>query len=131
MKYTLGQKVADAVASGMGSWRFIIIQSGLLTMWVGANIIGYIQHWDPYPFILLNLVLSFQAAYAAPIIMMAQNRQADIDRRKEARDHEINALAEKEIRHLHTKFDLLREREIAELIHIIHRHLELKDEKKT
>ena len=124
MKYTIGQKVADAVASGMGSWRFIIIQSMLLTMWVGANIIGYVQHWDPYPFILLNLVLSFQAAYAAPIIMMAQNRQADIDRKKEERDHHINALAEKEIRHLHAKFDLLREKEISELIHIIHLHLE-------
>lgn len=124
MKYTVGQKVADAVASGMGSWRFIIIQSMLLMMWVGANIIGYVQHWDPYPFILLNLVLSFQAAYAAPIIMMAQNRQADIDRKKEERDHHINALAEKEIRHLHTKFDLLREKEISELIHIIHLHLE-------
>jgi uncharacterized membrane protein len=59
----------------MGSWRFIIIQSLLLAGWIGLNVMGWLAHWDPYPFILLNLVLSFEAAYAAPIIMMSQNRQ--------------------------------------------------------
>ncbi|MBV9902979.1 MAG: DUF1003 domain-containing protein, partial [Alphaproteobacteria bacterium] len=79
-KLTMGQKIADAVASNMGSWRFIIIQSTILFFWVVANVTAFIFHWDPYPFILLNLALSFQAAYAAPFIMMSQNRQGDIDR---------------------------------------------------
>ena len=79
---TLGQRIADQVAATMGSWRFIIIQSSILLMWIGLNVTAYVNHWDPYPFILLNLALSFQAAYAAPFIMMSQNRQQDIDRRE-------------------------------------------------
>src|ERR1700744_6412978 len=67
---TVGQKVADTVAATMGSWRFIIIQSIILFVWIVANITAVVMHWDPYPFILLNLALSFQAAYAAPFIMM-------------------------------------------------------------
>ena len=70
----------------MGSWTFIIIQSLILMVWIALNITAYIARWDPYPFILLNLVLSFQAAYAAPVIMMSQNRQQDIDRREAASD---------------------------------------------
>ena len=77
---SLGQILADKLALGMGSWAFIIIQTVLVLFWIGLNFIGYIYHWDPYPFILLNLVFSVQAAYAAPIIMMAQNRQNDRDR---------------------------------------------------
>jgi uncharacterized membrane protein len=72
---TIGQRIADTVATTMGSWRFIIIQSVLLLVWIMLNVTAYIQQWDPYPFILLNLALSFQAAYAAPFIMMSQNRQ--------------------------------------------------------
>src|ERR1051325_9733810 len=94
---TLGQRVADAVAATMGSWRFIIIQSVLLMAWIVLNIVAWIAHWDPYPFILLNLALSFQAAYAAPFIMMSQNRQAEIDRRKAESDYEVNIKAELEI----------------------------------
>ena len=70
---TIGQRIADTVAATMGSWRFIIIQSVLLLVWIMLNVTAYIQQWDPYPFILLNLALSFQAAYAAPFIMMSQN----------------------------------------------------------
>ena len=77
---TVGQRIADTVAANMGSWRFIIIQSAILVVWIILNVTAYIQQWDPYPFILLNLALSFQAAYAAPFIMMSQNRQQDIDR---------------------------------------------------
>ena len=73
-KLTLGQRIADDVAAMMGSWTFIIIQSALLLAWIVLNITAYVQNWDPYPFILLNLALSFQAAYAAPFIMMSQNR---------------------------------------------------------
>src|SRR5438132_14003643 len=79
-RMTAGQRVADAVANNMGSWRFIIIQSCLIAVWVALNIIGFVEHWDPYPFILLNLGMSLQAAYAAPVIMMSQNRQAAKDR---------------------------------------------------
>ena len=82
---------------------------------------GYIAHWDPYPFILLNLVLSFQAAYAAPIIMMSQNRQAEIDRRHAEHDYRINVKAELEIEFLHGKIDALREKEIDRLTRIVER----------
>jgi len=112
---TLGQRVADGVAAGMGSWRFIIIQSVLLTFWVVLNVTAWIRQWDPYPFILLNLALSFQAAYAAPIIMMAQNRQQDIDRKAAENDYKINIKAELEIELLHQKLDQLREQEVVQL----------------
>jgi len=65
-----GSRIADSVANGMGSWRFIIIQTVLVILWMGLNLIGLIFHWDPYPFILLNLLFSTQAAYAAPIIKL-------------------------------------------------------------
>jgi uncharacterized membrane protein len=112
---TLGQRVADRVAANMGSWRFIIIQSVLLSIWVVLNITAWIRHWDPYPFILLNLALSFQAAYAAPIIMMAQNRQQDIDRAAAENDYKINIKAELEIELLHQKLDQLSEQEVVQL----------------
>ena len=116
---TTGQVVADAVAAGMGSWTFIIVQSGMLVVWMAANVIGFVKAWDPYPFILLNLVLSFQAAYAAPFIMMSQNRQAAIDRAEAKGDYDVNRKAELEIELLHQKIDLLREKEFAEMIALI------------
>ncbi len=116
-----GALVADFVAATVGSWRFIIIQSVILGIWIILNIVGFIAAWDPYPFILLNLVLSFQAAYAAPIIMMSQNRQGEIDRRHAEHDYRINVKAELEIELLHDKIDLLREQEIAQLTNIIQR----------
>jgi uncharacterized membrane protein len=114
-KLTVGQRVADTVAAGMGSWRFIIIQSAILLVWIILNVTAYVQQWDPYPFILLNLALSFQAAYAAPFIMMSQNRQQDIDRRKAADDFRVNVKAELEIELLHQKIDQLRETEVVNL----------------
>ena len=95
---TLGQRASDLVAKTAGSWKFIIWQSGLLSIWVALNIVSMIQHWDPYPFILMNLLLSLQAAYTAPIIMMSQNRQAERDRIEAHHDFEINLKAEVEIR---------------------------------
>jgi uncharacterized membrane protein len=118
---TLGERVADGVAVLVGSWRFIIIQSILLVAWMTINVMAWVQAWDPYPFILLNLVLSFQAAYTAPIIMMSQNRQNDLDRRMAAKDFSINAKAELEIELLHEKIDRLREEEILKLTTIIER----------
>lgn len=116
---TLGDRVADQVAATMGSWRFIIIQTVLLAIWVVLNITAYLQHWDPYPFILLNLMLSFQAAYSAPIIMMSQNRQATIDRQDAKHDYEVNMKAELEIELLHDKLNLLREEEMAEIMKLL------------
>ncbi len=112
---TFGQRLADRFAATMGSWRFIIIQSVILIAWVVLNIAAWINHWDPYPFILLNLALSFQAAYAAPIIMMSQNRQADIDRKAAENDYQVNVKAELEIELLHQKLDQLREQEVLAL----------------
>jgi uncharacterized membrane protein len=112
---TPGQRIADQVAATMGSWRFIVIQSALLVVWVGLNITAFVRHWDPYPFILLNLALSFQAAYAAPFIMMSQNRQQDVDRREAANDYRINVKAELEIELLHEKIDQLRDKEVLAL----------------
>jgi uncharacterized membrane protein len=94
-----GQKIADNVTSVVGSWRFIIIQSTILFAWIILNstigIMGY--KWDAPPFILLNLMLSFQAAYTAPFIMMSQNRQSQIDRKHAEQDYQVNKLAEQEI----------------------------------
>jgi uncharacterized membrane protein len=112
---TIGQRIADQVAATMGSWKFIIIQSVLLAVWIVLNVTAFIQKWDPYPFILLNLALSFQAAYAAPFIMMAQNRQQDIDRKEAENDYKINIKAELEIELLHQKIDELREKEVMAL----------------
>jgi uncharacterized membrane protein len=116
---TRGAVVADWFARTVGSWRFIIIQSIVLGVWIVLNFIAFFYHWDPYPFILLNLVLSFQAAYAAPIIMMSQNRQSDIDRKHAEYDYRINVKAELEIELLHHKIDALREQEIVKLTTII------------
>lgn len=112
---TVGQRFADTVAATMGSWNFIIIQSGLLVVWIVLNVTAFMQQWDPYPFILLNLALSFQAAYAAPFIMMSQNRQQDIDRKHAENDFQVNVKAELEIELLHQKIDQLRETEVVQL----------------
>ena len=109
---TLGQIVADWVAARMGSWPFIIIQTMILFLWIVLNVTAVVMHWDPYPFILPNLALSFQAAYAAPFIMMSQNRQQDIDRKEAENDYHVNIKAELEIEALHQKIDALRENEI-------------------
>ncbi|MDP4116466.1 MAG: DUF1003 domain-containing protein [Bacteroidota bacterium] len=95
---TYGQRVVDNVVSVVGSWKFIIIQSCILTAWVVLNVVAFISHWDPYPFILMNLALSLQAAYTAPIIMMSQNRQSYRDRIDAHLDYKINQKAEEENR---------------------------------
>jgi uncharacterized membrane protein len=118
---TLGQRVADTVARNVGSWRFILIQSFLLACWLFAN--SYLafheyqaygfnfKSWDPYPFILLNLMLSFQAAYTAPFILMSQNRQADKDRIAAEHDYHINISSEARVRailtHLKAQDDVI------------------------
>lgn len=93
----VGDKVADRVTKIIGSWRFIIVQSIILSCWIVLNSVAWFQHWDVYPFILMNLTLSFQAAYTAPIIMMSQNRQAEKDRRMVEQDYETNQRSESEL----------------------------------
>ncbi len=110
---TRGQRMADGVARTVGSWRFILIQSGLIVVWITGNVLTGANAWDPYPFILLNLLLSFQAAYTAPAIMMSQNRQSELDRKHAESDYEINVKAELEIELLHEKIDLLKDKELV------------------
>jgi uncharacterized membrane protein len=113
---TTGQKVSDKVARFGGSWKFIIFFGIVLTIWIVFNVIA-IGHWkfDPYPFILMNLILSCIAALQAPIIMMSQNRQEEKDRMRSENDYLINLKAEMQIRSLNQKVDLLLEEEIKTL----------------
>jgi len=112
---TRGQRLADTVAATIGSWRFIAIQSTAIAVWITGNVVSGSAAWDPYPFILLNLLLSFQAAYTAPAIMMSQNRQSELDRKHAENDYEVNVKAELEIELLHEKIDLLKEQELLAL----------------
>jgi uncharacterized membrane protein len=112
---TRADHIADRVAAIVGSWRFLIAQSVFFAVWVVLNAVGWWAAWDPYPFILLNLVLSVQAAYTAPIIMMSQNRQAAVDRHQARTEYQINAQAALEIKLLHQKIDELREFELEQL----------------
>lgn len=111
-----GDRLADTVATGMGSWKFIIIQTTIVIAWMGLNLVGFFYHWDAYPFILLNLLFSTQAAYAAPIIMMSQNRQSERDRAQAHADYQTNLEAKREIEALQIKLNSL---EIEKLDRII------------
>lgn len=110
---TPGQRVADAVVSVMGSWMFIIAQMVILLACITANLIGSMKSWDLYPFILL--ALSFPGCYAAPVIMVSQNRRQDIDRQAAENDYKVNVKAELEIELLHEKIDQLRAQEVLKL----------------
>ncbi len=124
-KLTFGQRIADRFAQIIGSWRFIIIQSAMLAVWIALNITAYVYRWDPYPFILLNLAMSFQAAYAAPILMMSQNRQAEKDHLQAKNDYEVNLKAELEIMQLHEKFNDLRDSLWVDLISMQQQQIEM------
>jgi hypothetical protein len=88
-----GERIADRVTGVFGSWRFIVVQTVIVTAWIALNLLAVAYRWDPYPFILLNLVFSTQAAYAAPLILLSQNRQADTDRITAEHDYRVNQLA--------------------------------------
>ncbi len=103
---TFGNKMADKIAESVGSWSFIIIALAIIAIWITANTI-FKKLFDPFPFILLNLVLSCTAAIQAPVIMMSQNRQEDKDRIKSKNDYKINLKSELIIQDLHKKMDLL------------------------
>jgi uncharacterized membrane protein len=123
---SFGNRIADSVAKGMGSWNFIIIQTVLVVIWMTLNMIGFMYHWDVYPFILLNLLFSTQAAYAAPIIMMSQNRQNERDRMHAEEDYQTNIDAKKEIEALAI---LLKNIEVEKLDKIIKMMEEMKSAK--
>lgn len=127
-RLTIGQRIADKVAATVGSWPFIITQSIILAAWLVLNSIAIIRHWDPYPFILLNLMLSFQAAYAAPFVMMSQNRQAEKDRLTAQNDYITDCKGEEEVRHIMDHLD----HQDALILQIVKRleeqHMEMKEQ---
>jgi len=120
----LGDRIADRVASFGGSWKFILIAVAAISVWMLINIASQ-KPFDPYPYILLNLVLSCLAALQAPVIMMSQNRQSAHDRLDAQHDYEINTKAELEIVALHTKLDEIRDLKWTELIKLQEQQLEL------
>ncbi|WP_245181123.1 DUF1003 domain-containing protein [Flavobacterium sp. XN-5] len=103
----------------MGSWKFIIIQTILVVLWMTLNLIAFVKHWDVYPFILLNLVFSTQAAYAAPIIMMAQNRQNERDRAQAQADYQTNIDAKMEIEALATQLNNIEVHKLDKIINML------------
>lgn len=123
---TLGQKIADRVADFGGSWTFIVIFFSVLIIWIAVNYWGLKEKaFDPYPFILLNLILSCIAAVQAPIIMMSQNRQEDKDRKRARSDLMVNLKAEMEVRSLHKKMDLLIAEQMQHLFKIQQAQIDL------
>jgi uncharacterized membrane protein len=128
-KLTFGERLADKIADFGGSWNFIVIFGGVLLLWVAVNSIILIwRPFDPYPFILLNLVLSCLAAIQAPVILMSQNRQESKDRLRSEHDYLINLKAELEIRHLHEKIDHLLMNQWQRLLEIQQIQMELMEE---
>ena len=113
---TLGSQLADSVARNMGSWRFIIIQTIVVVIWMALNVVAFVSHWDVYPFILLNLLFSTQAAYAAPIIMMSQNRQNERDREQALADYQTNIDAKLEIEALSEKLSKIETEKLDKII---------------
>ena len=117
-KYTLGQRAADAIAKFAGSWAFIFSFTGVLILWMVVNALLAFKAFDPYPFILLNLVLSCVAAIQAPLIMMSQNRQEEKDRRRAENDYKVNLKTEIMIEDLYDKVNaiLAKQSELEKLL---------------
>ena len=105
---TRGERMADRLTAGAGSWTFILVFLGLIGVWMAVNAIAWIHHWDPYPFILLNLILSCIAAIQAPIILMSQNREEARDRIRAQADYEVNLKAELLLEHLTVEVESLK-----------------------
>lgn len=126
---TLGERLSDRLADFGGSWRFLSIFAAILVGWMIVNSVGLLTRpFDPFPYILLNLVLSCLAAIQAPIIMMSQNRQEARDRRRSENDYRINLKAELEIRHLHEKLDFLIAHQWRRLLEIQQIQIDLMNE---
>jgi len=128
-KRTIGEALADRVADFGGSWKFILFFGGVIIACIATNTLALLSRpFDPYPFILLNLVLSCLAALQAPVIMMSQNRQEAKDRLRSENDYRVNLKAELEIRHLHEKIDHLLSRQWERLVEIQQVQIELMSE---
>ena len=123
-KYTIGQRAADAIAKFAGSWAFIFAFTGVLILWMLVNTLLAVKAFDPYPFILLNLVLSCVAAIQAPLIMMSQNRQEEKDRRRAENDYRVNLKTEIMIEDLYDKVNAILARQSA-----LEKHLEEESKK--
>ncbi|MEX2186938.1 MAG: DUF1003 domain-containing protein [Pirellulales bacterium] len=124
----LGERMADHIASFGGSWPFIVMFGIVLAIWILANSVGAADHFDPFPYILLNLVLSCLAAIQAPVIMMSQNRQESKDRLRSQHDYKVNLKAELEIRQLHEKVDHLLRHQWERLVEIQQIQIDLLEE---
>jgi uncharacterized membrane protein len=116
---SFGGRLADNVATFMGSWKFIIIQTTIVIFWMILNIIGFVYHWDEYPFILLNLLFSTQAAYAAPIIMQSQNRQSERDRHQADADYACNLKSKDDIEQLQRHLSRLEMEKLDRIITLL------------
>jgi uncharacterized membrane protein len=128
-KLTFGERLSDRIAEFGGSWKFLITFGVVILVWIGANaVLLATRAFDPYPFILLNLILSCLAAVQAPIIMMSQNRAEARDRLRAENDYKVNLKAELEIRHLHEKIDHLLRRQYNRLFEIQQIQIELLEE---
>jgi len=118
-KSTFGQRAADKATCFIGSWKFIIIQTVVLVIWMTLNGFAISFHWDPYPFIFLNLVVGFVASYSAPVIMMSQNRAEERDRKKFEIDLATDRKAEREIKEIQTKLEEMDEKGLKRILEIL------------
>lgn len=119
MSCSSSDRLADKLTNILGSWKFIVIQTMFILAWASINLLGYFSHWDSYPFILLNLLFSVQSAYAAPIIMMAQNRQSARDRVQAYDDYRTNLEAKREIEELQIKLSQIETDKLDKIINIL------------
>jgi uncharacterized membrane protein len=124
-RLTLGQRLSNGVASALGSWWFIGIETVILATWFLLNAVAWIRHWDPYPFILLNLALACQSVYTGTIIIMSQNQQAAKDRLEAEEDYRVNLRAEMEIAAMQARFDHLVGEQWATLLDLQRQQLDL------
>jgi len=118
-KATFGQRASDKATSFIGSWKFIIIQTIVLVVWMAFNAFALSYHWDPYPFIFLNLVVGFVASYSAPVIMMSQNRAEERDRKKFEIDLATDRKAEREIEEIQTKLEEMDSKRLKRILELL------------
>ena len=114
-----GERLSDTITKVMGSWHFIIWQTVIVMLWMTLNIIGLVRHWDVYPFVLLNLIFSTQSAYAAPIIMMSQNRQNQRDREQALHDYQVNLAAKEEIEDIQRQLSKIEVDKLDKILQLI------------
>ncbi|MCT4703824.1 DUF1003 domain-containing protein [Enterobacteriaceae bacterium H20N1] len=121
---TFGQKMADVITGGIATWTFILAQTAIIIVWTAYNLLSRKSGFDPYPFVLLNLFLSFQAAYTAPAIMMSQKRQNINDSRRAEMESNVNVKTDLELYALNEKIDAMKDKDLAELKNTVNELLE-------